>query len=63
MRTRLVFATALLLGSTACSEDEQTLACDEAFERLNEEQQQLIEELGSEAPILDFNFPAECFGE
>jgi hypothetical protein len=64
MIIRLVLVASLLLGSAACSDDESTsLSCEEAFELLNEDQKRLIDELGSDAPIFDFNFPAECFDQ
>jgi hypothetical protein len=69
MVIRVVLAAALLLGGAACSEAEEAVdenaevTCEEAWERLSEEQQQLIDELGSDAPILDFSFPIECFDE
>jgi len=64
---------ALLLGLVAgCSSDAEVLEadpvvevagdCDEAWARLNDEEARRIEELGANAPILDFNFPEECLG-
>ena len=35
--------------------------CVEDTERIADERAQLVQELGADAPILDFNFPDSCF--
>lgn len=40
---------------------DSTEACDRHIAQIQEEQRELLDELGADAPIYDFYFPASCF--
>lgn len=40
---------------------DSTEACDDHIAEIQEQQRELQAELGADAPIYDFHFPASCF--
>lgn len=56
-----IFAVSAAVGGYIAIDNSADRSCEELMAQATEQQAELIERLGEDAPNFDFNFPDACF--